>query len=128
MAIQKYKDANGNWQNINVKVADTLPLGSVVEYDGTTVPDGWQEANGVVKSKTINGNSGSFGNISLDLDNTKYVLVNIIVESCSDTTKGTPICMILNGNNSWFAHIVGDANLSIITNATVLLKVFYMEI
>ena len=38
----KYK-YNNEWKEMNVKVSDTLPIGSVVEYDGETIPAGWEE-------------------------------------------------------------------------------------
>lgn len=42
----KYKDpTTGNFKEINVKVADTLPVGSEVDYNGTTIPTGWEEVD-----------------------------------------------------------------------------------
>ena len=40
----KYRDPQtGEFKDITVKVADTLPVGTIVEYDGTTVPNGWEQ-------------------------------------------------------------------------------------
>lgn len=40
----KYRDPQtGEFKEITVKVADTLPVGTEVDYDGTTVPNGWEE-------------------------------------------------------------------------------------
>ena len=50
----KYKDSEGNFQEIKIKTKDSLPVGTIVDYDGDTVPDGYEEAdsmdinNGVV--------------------------------------------------------------------------------
>ena len=38
----KYND-NGTYKDIYVKTFDTLPIGTEVDYDGNTVPDGWSE-------------------------------------------------------------------------------------
>lgn len=47
----KYK-YNNEWKEMNVKVSDTLPIGSVVDYDGEVVPSGWEEVNGLIESGT----------------------------------------------------------------------------
>lgn len=36
----KYND-NGTYKDIYIKTFDTLPVGTEVDYDGETVPDGW---------------------------------------------------------------------------------------
>lgn len=42
----KYKDpVTGQLKELSLKAADTLPIGTVVEYDGETVPDGWEEVS-----------------------------------------------------------------------------------
>lgn len=38
----KYND-NGTYKDIYLKTFDTLPVGSEVDYDGQTVPSGWEE-------------------------------------------------------------------------------------
>ena len=40
----KYND-NGEYKDIYVKAFDTLPVGTEVDYDGSTVPDGWEEVD-----------------------------------------------------------------------------------
>ena len=39
----KYRDLDGQFKEIHVKVGDTLPVGSVVDYEGEGVPAGWTE-------------------------------------------------------------------------------------
>lgn len=40
----KYRDPQtGEFKDITVKVSDTLPIGAEVDYDGTTVPSGWEQ-------------------------------------------------------------------------------------
>lgn len=42
----KYRDPNtGELKDLYVKTSDTLPIGTVVDYDGDTVPDGYEEVN-----------------------------------------------------------------------------------
>ena len=38
----KYND-NGEYKDIYVKAFDTLPVGTEVDYDGSTVPSGWTQ-------------------------------------------------------------------------------------
>ena len=40
----KYK-YNNEWKDLTVKAGDTLPIGTIVEYDGNTVPSGYEEVN-----------------------------------------------------------------------------------
>ena len=40
----KYND-NGEYKDIYVKAFDTLPVGTEVDYDGSTVPSGWTEVD-----------------------------------------------------------------------------------
>lgn len=39
----KFRDTDGEFKDIKVKVGDTLPIGSVVDYDGEKIPYGWTE-------------------------------------------------------------------------------------
>ena len=39
----KYKDSEGNFKEIKIKTKDSLPVGTIVDYDGNTVPDGYEE-------------------------------------------------------------------------------------
>lgn len=44
MAIIKYGNPiTGEFKDIKFKVSDTLPVGTKVDYDGTDVPNGWEE-------------------------------------------------------------------------------------
>ena len=94
----KYND-NGTIKDIVIKAGDTLPVGTIVEYDGDTIPDGYE----VLSAKfepfkflgTVNtGGSNSFSLTSPDLSeyNGCYLIV---------ATKGAE-----DGTNSglWFAR------------------------
>lgn len=48
----KYRDPDtGELKDIYVKASDTLPIGTVVEYDGTEIPDNWEKIDDVSQSK-----------------------------------------------------------------------------
>lgn len=50
----KYKDPNtGMYKDLYFKTGDTLPVGTVVEYDGDEVPPGYKEVPGVVASVVV---------------------------------------------------------------------------
>ena len=62
----KYRDPEtGEFKDITVKVADTLPVGTIVEYDGTTIPNGWElvDESGtykkIKKTATITATNGN---------------------------------------------------------------------
>ena len=55
----KYRDPDtGEFKDITVKASDTLPIGTVVEYDGTEVPSGWEEISPIIESG--NNNYGDY--------------------------------------------------------------------
>lgn len=39
----KFRDLDGQFKDIVIKTGDTLPVGSVVEYEGSTPPAGWSK-------------------------------------------------------------------------------------
>lgn len=41
----KYK-YNGQWNELNIKALDSLEIGTIVAFGGTTIPYGWLECNG----------------------------------------------------------------------------------
>lgn len=62
----KYKDpVTGEWKELYTKTADTLPVGSIVDFEGEEVPAGWEEINDkysyivstVVENTHLNGNT-----------------------------------------------------------------------
>lgn len=50
----KYKDPiTGDYKELHFKTGDTLPVGTIVEYDGYEIPPGYKEVLGVVASVVI---------------------------------------------------------------------------
>lgn len=69
----KYND-NGEYKDIYVKSFDTLPIGTEVDYDGNTVPDGWTEVSDY-DSDWVSVGENDF--------NTKYKKVgNVVTITC----------------------------------------------
>lgn len=70
----KYKDPiTGEFKPISVKVSDTLPIGSVVDFDGTTVPSGWEEVDNDSKILWTNPNPNSeFASQQITLKSNNY--------------------------------------------------------
>lgn len=51
MARQYYKDSTtGQMKPIGVKVEDTLPVGTEVDYDGIDIPEGWEKISDVYET------------------------------------------------------------------------------
>ena len=99
----KYK-LNGNWVDLSIKALDSMPVGSVVDFDGSVadIPTGWEQVDNVLWTNS-NPNS-SFSAQTIPLDLTQYDYVEIIyyteVEAGSwqyeMTTGKLPI---INGQN-----------------------------
>lgn len=50
----KYKD-NGEWVDINIKALDSLPVGSQIDFSGSTIPTGWEQVNDYSTSEIKTG-------------------------------------------------------------------------
>ncbi len=46
----KYDD-NGVWKTLNIKVTDTLPVGTIIPYAGTTIPSNYMKCEGQALSR-----------------------------------------------------------------------------
>ena len=58
----KYRDpVTGEFKEISVKASDTLPIGTIVDYDGDTVPDGWETVDDTGTYKKIKKIATSIG-------------------------------------------------------------------
>ena len=55
----KYRDPEtGEFKELYTKAADTLPVGTVVDFDGDEVPAGWEYAGELIESGS--GTNGSY--------------------------------------------------------------------
>ena len=108
----KYND-NGEYKDIYIKTFDTLPVGTEVDYDGETVPNGWSEIDNVLyetPTPLTSQNSISFSNIS----NYEYVEIlygnTLGAQSCS--LKLIPSIAI--GQNITFNIMTTDTSTGIL--------------
>ena len=91
----KYND-NGTYKDIYVKAFDTLPVGTEVDYDGNTVPDGWEEvysdnilvANLTTNNITLSEGSG-YSLVTIPLNNQNLKIGNKL------TFDSTNNCIII---------------------------------
>lgn len=100
----KYND-NGTIKDIVIKAGDTLPVGTVVRFDGDIIPSGWEEVgnidnmklirktyNGVVPNgKVLNSNSSSVTD-TYSCDYTNALTVN----EKTDSTEKSYSCDYIN--------------------------------
>lgn len=81
----KYRDPNtGELKDIYVKAADTLPIGTIVDFDGDTVPDGWETVDDTGTYKKIKKIAKSIG------------VVGKILNSKSTSAENTYSCDYIN--------------------------------
>lgn len=82
----KYRDpVTGEFKELYTKAADTLPVGTVVDYDGTEVPAGWEEVeNGTV---LYENSSGSNGNITLSETSANFKYLEVFYQISGWGTK-----------------------------------------
>ena len=75
----KYKDPiTGEIKDIYVKTLDNLPVGAIVDYDGDTVPDGYEE---VENEKILYESSGSNETITLSDSSANYSYLEIFYQN-----------------------------------------------
>ena len=131
----KYND-NGEYKEIVVKSVDTLPVGTEVDFDGSTVPSGWEE---VSEWKSVNYTDYlTFESIVTSINsasaikkgNMVYINYDIVVTTASGVNKiATILPSILvpswgsarvadNSNNYYVAtlQISSNKNFNIYTN------------
>ena len=54
-----------NWEAVGGSITgDTLPIGSIIEFDGTDIPAGWEEVSGTNKIKKVSQVAGLVGGVS----------------------------------------------------------------
>ena len=114
----KYKDPiTGELKDIIVKSGDTLPIGTIVEFDGETVPDGYEEFE--------TEDYGSLGNIIVDDVTCKNILPNNVQSQTINgvtITRGKDGSLTLNGTSTagTYVYLVQNANIKLKTGTYVL--------
>lgn len=79
----KYKDpVTGEWKELYTKTADTLPVGTVVEFEGDEVPAGWEEVeDSSYIVATSKGTVTLSGNTDIPLEITRSSGTSLILEN-----------------------------------------------
>ena len=86
----KYKDPQtGEFKDITVKASDTLPIGTIVDYDGDIVPDGWETVDDTGTYKKIKKIATSIG------------VLGKILNSKSSSKQDTYSCDYINKLNTY---------------------------
>lgn len=107
----KYKDIDGNWKELSIKASDTLPIGTIVEYDGDTIPSGYEEVeDGVVLYENANGSTDG-ATLSDEANNYKILKIyggenfaNSIEEVSGDFTDFTLKIFIIDASGSIYIY------------------------
>lgn len=71
----KYND-NGTVKDIVIKAGDTLPVGTIVSYDGETIPSGWEQVTDVeeiINEKSTDTEKAYSCNYVNSIPSVKYV-------------------------------------------------------
>jgi hypothetical protein len=108
MANIKYKE-NGEYKDIVVKVGDTSPIGLEADYDGTEVPNGWEEVTDSFSGTLAENVSKTFSLKAY----TNYILVatsygqgsasintNVFIVSTGQNASKTSQAIKVGGSNS----------------------------
>lgn len=83
-----YND-NGVIKQITVKSGDTLPVGTIVEFDGTTIPAGYEEVEEDKKILWVNNGSLTYfaaQNINFDFQNCDLIEM-FYIDNSADTNR-----------------------------------------
>lgn len=109
----KYK-YNGQWVDLSIKALDSMPVGTIVEFDGqiSDIPNGWQQDTSNI---LYEDSTGTMGDITLsdNVDNYNYFLVsgvdkdnassamNMIMFKCGNTIRGTETTISGSDMGAW---------------------------
>lgn len=80
----KYRNEDGTFSDIYFKATDTLPIGTEIDYEGETIPDGWEAVTGTPTTQKIRKKAQVVG------------VVGNVKNSESTSEKDTYSCSYLN--------------------------------
>ena len=111
---------NGTIKDLVVKASDTLPIGTIVEYDGDTIPSGYEE----VKNEVVlyENASGTTTNFTLTEDSSNYKEVEVLYNCNNYGIKSTGRIPIERAKAILLEYI-GRAMETIIQYSTVKLSI-----
>lgn len=101
---------NGEKKQMIVKVGDTLPIGAEMDYNGSVVPDGWEEvADGMIHA-TNNADYTITADSTYERFPTKVAIVNKGTGFSIDTNTG-----IITATKAGTLEINGQVNFTTIS-------------
>jgi len=120
----KYND-NGIYKDVYVKAFDTLPVGTEVDYDGSTVPDGWSEVSSFGAGSIVN----LFGNIGDSSETGQFDLYSHIIATKIGNNgvwkfdiEGQMDITNSSSNNNWG---ISPSKISALLNSAINIQVQY---
>ena len=77
--------ANGSWNELSIKALDSMPLGTIVDYDGqvSDIPAGWEEDSNILYTNT----NGTSSNIELNDDIVNYSFIEFVAINKDGNTE-----------------------------------------
>lgn len=138
----KYKGEDGELKDIYIKAVDTLPVGTIVEYDAEGVPNGWEEVGTNFTEERVIGKYTDGKTLyhryildttkNADLSSLNYDFIHL--RSCSVMTQaftftgarylgdGDTIEAFINNNNKTLTTVLGSAweNSYVMTSAEII--------
>lgn len=108
MARQYYKDSTtGQMKPLGVKVEDTLPVDTIVDYDGQDIPEGWVEIPSKVdyisdliitdNNYQFNTNTSVLQQAVKNTDNLVVLNLNIITKNNVTSSTATNLISLPSG-------------------------------
>lgn len=100
----KYRDEQGNFNELYFKATDTLPLGTEIDYEGEDIPDGWEAVTGTPTTQKIRKVEQLVG------------VVGNVKNSSSDSEKDTYSCNYLNDLLANISELTSGSNINNLTS------------
>lgn len=105
----KYRDNDGLFKNLFVKTSDTLPIGTIVEYDGTEVPNGYEKVDNGEVLWTNPDTSINFETQTITLANSAYDYYSILWKISTTANNYLNTGEIPKGFGSQMSYISGGS-------------------
>lgn len=109
----KYND-NGEIKNIIIKSGDTLPIGTEVEFDGETIPDGWEEVEEKEKVLWENSNADATFNaqtVNLNDSLSNYNYYEVIFKLVAGYPSGKSTGKVKITTYAYMDYVGGSASV-----------------
>lgn len=76
---------NNQVKEVKVKVGDNIPVGAEMDYDGTTIPVGWEEVTTLIQVLWTNPNSTqTFAGQTIELSSSNYDYYEILYRTAKN--------------------------------------------